>query len=173
MGGCQERWRLVVIYKTRDILRNNTSSTPFFFLCYSPPPPQTPTAAEPDAGLLPAGQPAQHGVGVHAHLRDLWAGARRGRLPLHGLRLAGDLRLLGSGWGWGGGWEGERDIFRCWEDRGRAKGKRGASEPTRNHQTPRSSPCSSTQSVSVHVTPPISLSVVVEHPLLIGQYVQH
>lgn len=106
MGGCQERWRLVVIYKTRDILRNNTSSTPFFFLCYSPPPPQTPTAAEPDAGLLPAGQPAQHGVGVHAHLRDLRAGARRGRLPLHGLRLAGDLRLLGSGWGWG--WVGGR-----------------------------------------------------------------
>lgn len=28
MDGCQERWRLVVIYKTRDVLRNNTSTPP-------------------------------------------------------------------------------------------------------------------------------------------------
>lgn len=59
-----------------------------------PPPPQASAAAEPHAGLLPAGQPAQHGVRVHGHLRDLRAGAGRGRLPLHGLRLAGDLRVL-------------------------------------------------------------------------------
>lgn len=91
-----------------------------------PPSPQTPAAAEPHAGLLPAGQPAQHGVRVHAHLRDLRAGARRGRLPLHGLRLAGDLRLLGRG-------EGERDIFRCWEDRERVEGKREASDTTKLH----------------------------------------
>lgn len=58
-------------------------------------PRQAPPAAEPHAGLLPAGEPAQHGVGVHAHLGDLRAGARRGRLPLHGLRLARDVRLLG------------------------------------------------------------------------------
>lgn len=58
---------------------------------------QTPPAAEPHAGLLPAGQPAQHGVRVHAHLRDLRAGARRGRLPLHGLRFPGDLWLLSTG----------------------------------------------------------------------------
>lgn len=72
---------------------------------------QASAPAEPHAGLLPAGEPAQHGVSVHTHLRDLRAGEGRGRLPLHGLRLARDLRLLGRG----KGGEGERDVFRCWE----------------------------------------------------------
>lgn len=70
-------------------------------------PHQAPPAAEPHTGLLPAGEPAQHGVGVHAHLGDLRAGARRGRLPLHGLRLAGDVRLLERRL-WGGAWGGGR-----------------------------------------------------------------
>ena len=34
-------------------------------------PPQAPPAAEPHAGLLPAGEPAQHGERVHAHRRHL------------------------------------------------------------------------------------------------------
>lgn len=65
---------------------------------------QAPPAAEPHPGLLPIGQPAQHGVRGHAHLPDLRAGARRGWLPLHGLRLPGDLRLLRR-----------RRRRRCWE----------------------------------------------------------
>lgn len=58
-------------------------------------PHQAPPPAEPDPGLLPTGQPAQHGLRLYHDLTNLRAGARRGRLPLHGLRLAGDLRLLG------------------------------------------------------------------------------
>lgn len=35
---------------------------------YYSPPRQASAAAEPHTGLLPAGQPAQHGVSVHTHL---------------------------------------------------------------------------------------------------------
>lgn len=39
-----------------------------------PLPPQAPLAAESHPGVLPAGEPAQHGQRVHPHLRDLRAG---------------------------------------------------------------------------------------------------
>lgn len=77
---------------------------PVFYFPWSSLSLQAPAAAQPHPGFLPAGQPAQHGVRVHPHLRDLRAGAGRGRLPLHGLRLTGDLRLLGRR---------GRGIFRC------------------------------------------------------------
>uniref|UniRef100_A0A8P4K7Q8 Microtubule-associated protein 1 light chain 3 beta n=1 Tax=Dicentrarchus labrax TaxID=13489 RepID=A0A8P4K7Q8_DICLA len=43
-------------------------------------------------GLLPAGQRPQHGLCVCCHLRGVRAGAGPRRLPLHGVRLPGDLR---------------------------------------------------------------------------------
>ena len=43
-------------------------------------------------GLLPPGQRSQYGVRVGRHLWGLWTRARWWRLPLHGVRLPGDLR---------------------------------------------------------------------------------
>lgn len=62
---------------------------------------QAPAAAQPNTGLLPPGQPAQHGQRLNTHLGDLRAGARRGWLPIHGLCLPGNLRLLKRGEEWG------------------------------------------------------------------------
>uniref|UniRef100_A0AC11BMN9 Uncharacterized protein n=1 Tax=Ovis aries TaxID=9940 RepID=A0AC11BMN9_SHEEP len=55
---------------------------------------EAPPAAQPHSSLLPAGEPAQHGERVHAHRGHIRAGEGRGWLPLHGLRLPGNLRLL-------------------------------------------------------------------------------
>lgn len=57
-----------------------------------PTPPQATPAAQLQPGLLPAGERAQHGERVHAHLRGLREREGRGWIPLHGLRLPGDLR---------------------------------------------------------------------------------
>lgn len=108
-------------------------SSPFLFLCLissspSPRPTQASAAAEPHAGLLPAGQPAQHGVSVHTHLRDLRAGERRGRLPLHGLRLAGDLRLLGRERGAGRERAGHLQVLGDWGGEGRGGALEGKRE---------------------------------------------
>lgn len=55
-------------------------------------PPQAAPAAELQPGLLPAGERAQHGERVHAHLRGVREREGRGWVPVHGLRLPGDLR---------------------------------------------------------------------------------
>lgn len=71
---------------------------PFSFLCVSfltaicASPHQEAPSAQLQPGLLPAGQWPQHGLGVGRHLGGIWARAGRGRLPLHGVRLPGDLR---------------------------------------------------------------------------------
>ena len=62
----------------------------------------------PEPGLLPAGEPALAAQRLCDHRRRVRPGAGRGRLPLHGLRLTGgvrvgDRRLCGAGAGAGEG----------------------------------------------------------------------
>lgn len=74
---------------------------------------QTPAAAAPQPGLLPAGQPDHHGLGLLHRHRPLPPGEGRGRLPLHRLRLPGDLWRPGGTRVRGGGCErGRRSIKR-------------------------------------------------------------
>ena len=51
--------------------------------------------AELKPGFLPAGERPQHGVRVGRHRRGVRAGAGPRWLPVHGVRLPGDLRLRG------------------------------------------------------------------------------
>jgi len=45
------------------------------------------------ASFLPAGQQQVHGLGVHQHRRSVPGRAGRGRIPVHVLRVPGNLRV--------------------------------------------------------------------------------